>query len=92
MIPTERTASEVTVSISVRKGRCSMANKLDLYDANKLKDARKKINEVYEYNYIPSTPLCKKLGTILRKLDKVLETEFDEKKYELKGAGHGRTD
>lgn len=27
-----------------------MANKLDLYDANKLKDARKKINEMYEYN------------------------------------------
>lgn len=56
-----------------------MANKLDLYDTNKLKQARKLINEVYEYNWFPSTPLTKKLDTILRKLDSVIENEMDEK-------------
>ena len=56
-----------------------MANKLDLYDTNKLKQARKLINEVYEYNWFPSTPLTKKLDTILKKLDSVIENEIAEK-------------
>jgi len=56
-----------------------MANKLDLYDTNKLKEARKLINEVHEYNWLPSTPLTKKLNTILNKLDSVIETEIAEK-------------
>lgn len=56
-----------------------MANKLDLYDTNKLKEARKLINEVYEYNWCPSTPLTTKLDTIIRKLDSVIEKEMDEK-------------
>lgn len=56
-----------------------MANKLDLYDTNKLKQARKLINEVYEYNWFPSTPLTQKLDTILRKLDNVIENELAEK-------------
>lgn len=50
-----------------------MANKLDLYDTNRLKEARETINKVYEYNWFPSTPLTKKLGTILGKLDKIIE-------------------
>ena len=56
-----------------------MANKLDLYDTDKLKQARKLINEVHEYNWFPSTPLTKKLNTILNKLDSVIENEIAEK-------------
>ena len=56
-----------------------MANKLDLYDTNKLKEARKLINEVHEYNWFPSTPLTKKLDTILKKLDSVIENEIADK-------------
>ena len=50
-----------------------MTNKLDLYDTNRLKDAIEIIKKVYEYNWFPSTPLTKKLGTVLSKLDKILE-------------------
>lgn len=56
-----------------------MANKLGLYDANKLIEARKLINQVYEYSYFPSTPLTKKLETIIHKLDHILENEVEEK-------------
>ena len=56
-----------------------MANKLDLYDTNKLKEARKLISQVHEYNWFPSTRLTKKLETILKKLDNVIENEMDEK-------------
>lgn len=52
-----------------------MVNKLDEYDTNKLKDARKLIYQVYEYNWFPSSSLTKKLDTILRKLDNVIENE-----------------
>ena len=49
-----------------------MANKLDEYDVNKLKEAKKLIFEVYEYNYMPSTSLSKRLDTVLRKLDSII--------------------
>jgi hypothetical protein len=55
-----------------------MTNKLDLYDTNRLKEAIKIINKVYEYNYFPSTPLTKKLWTILGKLDKIIENYGEE--------------
>lgn len=52
-----------------------MANKLDEYDINKLKEAKRLILEVYEYNYISSTSLTKRLCTILRKIDSVINSE-----------------
>ena len=55
-----------------------MKNKLDLYDTNRLKEAREIINKVYEYNWFPSTSLTKKLSTILNKLDKVIEDYGEE--------------
>ena len=55
-----------------------MRNKLDLYDTNRLKEAREIIDKVYEYNWFPSTSLTKKLSTILSKLDKILEDHGEE--------------
>ena len=55
-----------------------MIIKLDLYDTNKLKEAREIINKVYEYNYMPSTSLTNKLDTIIRKLDNIIN-EYGEK-------------
>lgn len=55
-----------------------MNNKLDLYDTNRLKEAREIIKKVYEYNWFPSTSLTKKLGTILSKLDKIIESHGEE--------------
>lgn len=56
-----------------------MANKLDGYDTNKMKDVRKTINQVYEYNYKSKTdPLSKKLQTILRKIDNIIENDGKE--------------
>lgn len=55
-----------------------MKNELDLYDTHKLKEAREIINNVYEYNWFPSTSLTKKLGTILSKLDKIIESHGEE--------------
>lgn len=52
-----------------------MENKLDEYDINKLKEAKKLILEVYEYNYMPSTSLTKRLDTVLRKLDSIINSE-----------------
>lgn len=51
-----------------------MANKLDGYDTNKMKEVRKTINQVYEYNYKSKTdPLSKKLLILLKKIDKIIE-------------------
>ena len=55
-----------------------MANKLDLYDINKLEDARRIIYKVYEYNFKPSEPLSKKLETILKKIDSLIEENNKE--------------
>lgn len=52
-----------------------MENKLDEYDINKLKEAKKLILEVYEYNYMPSTSLTRRLDTVLRKLDSIINSE-----------------
>ena len=52
-----------------------MENKLDEYDINKLKEAKKLILEVYEYNYMPSTSLTKRLDTVLRKVDSIINSE-----------------
>ena len=52
-----------------------MIDKLEEYDINKLKKARKSVVEVYEYNYTPSSSIAKKLETIIRKLDKLIGEE-----------------
>lgn len=49
-----------------------MVNELDLYDTDKLREAKKLILEVYEYNYVRSSSLTKRLDTILRKIDDVI--------------------
>lgn len=49
-----------------------MNNKLDLYDTNRLKEAIKIVEKVYEYNYRPSSSLSNKLFTILSKLNKII--------------------
>ena len=67
---------EIQIKDSIKligKKMIDMTNKLDLYDTNKLKEAKEIINKVYEYNWFPSTSLTKKLGTILGKLDKIIE-------------------
>ena len=48
-------------------------NRLDEYDREKLRNARNIINEVADYNYIPSSSLSKRLDTILNKIDWLLE-------------------
>lgn len=56
-----------------------MNNKLDNFDTIKLNEARKVINEVYNYNFKSnSDPLCARLWTILVKIDHILE-EYGEK-------------
>ena len=55
-----------------------MKNKLDLYDTNKLKEAIKIIEKVYEYNYMPSSSLTKKLITILGKLNHIIKDYGEE--------------
>jgi hypothetical protein len=52
-------------------------NKLGRYDALKLQDAIQTITEVYEYNYIPSSSLTKKMETVLSKLEHILDTELE---------------
>ena len=47
-------------------------NTLDEYDVNKLKEAKRLVLEVYEYNYKPSDPLSNKLNTVLKKLDALI--------------------
>lgn len=57
-------------------------NKLDLYDTNRLKEAIKIIEKVYEYNYMPSSSLSNKLFTILSKLNKIINDYGEEDQYE----------
>lgn len=54
-------------------------NKLGEYDAKKLREAKKLIEEVAEYNYTSdSDSLCRKLNTIISKLDNILNNELQE--------------
>lgn len=48
-------------------------NTLDEYDVNKLKEAKRLVREVYEYNYKPSDPLSNKLNTVLKKLNTLID-------------------
>lgn len=57
-------------------------NKLDRYDTLKLIEARKIINDVQEYNNIISSPLYKKLSTVIEKIDSILNTELEPKLQE----------
>lgn len=54
--------------------------KLSEYDINKLDDAKKIIQSVYEYNY--GSPKCKthikRLETILKKLNELIELNRNE--------------
>lgn len=63
--------------------------KLDRYDAQKLIEARKKINGIAEYNYTSeSNPLYRKLCTIVNKIDRALKTELEpelKEEYDLLG-------
>lgn len=52
-----------------------MANHLDEFDLNKLKEAKKLILEVYESNYVRSSSLTKRLDTILNKIISVINSE-----------------
>lgn len=57
--------------------------KLDRYDAKRLIDTKKIINGIADYNYTSeSNPLYKKLMTIVKKIDKILETELEPKLQE----------
>lgn len=47
-------------------------NTLDEYDVNKLKEAKRLVLEVYEYNYKSSDPISNKLNTVLKKLDTLI--------------------
>ena len=57
-------------------------NKLGRYDALKIIEARKIINGVRDYNNVKSSPLYRKLSTIVGKLDAVLDTELEPKLQE----------
>ena len=57
-------------------------NKLDRYDTLKLIEARKIINAIRDYNNICSSPLYKKLNTIVKKIDSILDTELEPKLQE----------
>lgn len=64
-------------------------NKIDRYDAKKLLEAKKLIKEVAEYNYTSdSNPLCRKLNTVISKLDNILNNELEpelQEDYKLSG-------
>ena len=63
-------------------------NKLDRYDTLKLIEAKKIIDGIREYNNIYSSPLYKKLDTVVRKIDSILDTELEprlQKEYNLLG-------
>ena len=64
-------------------------NKIDRYDAQKLIKAQKLISEVADYNCISdSSPVCRKLNTIITKIDRLLETELEpelQEEYNLLG-------
>ena len=56
-----------------------MANTLDLYDINKLREARKIVYQVYEYNFKSRyDSLSQKLETILKKIDNLIEDNDKE--------------
>lgn len=55
-----------------------MANKLDEYDTNKLREALRLITEVAEYNFVPSSSLSKKLQTAVNKLQNIIDTEQEK--------------
>ena len=56
-----------------------MANFLDKYDTDKVKEARKLIFEVYNYNFVSATdPLGRKLETILKKMDNIIDNYGEE--------------
>lgn len=57
-------------------------NKLDRYDTLKLIEARKIINAIRDYNSSCSSPLYKKLNTIVKKIDSILDTELEPKLQE----------
>lgn len=53
-------------------------NKLDRYDVHKIIEIKKKVFEVMSYNYYSgSSPLEKKLSTIYKKLEHLLDTELE---------------
>ena len=63
-------------------------NKLGRYDALQLQKALDIIMGVYEYNYIPSSPLTKKTETVINKIENILATELEDylqKEYEKDG-------
>ena len=64
-------------------------NKIDRYDAQKLIKAQKIISEVAAYNYTSETsPVCRKLNTIIAKINRLLETELEpelQEEYNLLG-------
>ena len=63
--------------------------KLDRYDAKKLLETRKKLDEVRDYNYTSdSNPLYRKLSTVINKIDNILNTELEpelQEEYNLVG-------
>ena len=55
-------------------------NMIDQIDKEKLEEARQLIWEVQDYNYLSdSDPLFKKLGTIICKIDKIIEKHCKSK-------------
>ena len=49
-------------------------SRLDLYDTNRLQDARSTIKGIYEYNFKSrKDPLTAKLETLLKKIDHIIE-------------------
>ena len=63
-------------------------NKLDRYDTLKLIEARNIIRGIRDYNNIISSPLYKKLDTVVKKIDSILDTELEpelQEEYNLLG-------
>ena len=50
-----------------------MKEMLDNYDLVKLHEAKRLVNEVYQYNFTPSSQIAKKLDTVIRKLSQIIE-------------------
>ena len=65
----------MTIKNTILRGKV-MENKLDLYDKNKLKEARNLVRQVYEYNFKSRYDyLSSKLETILKKIDNLIEDD-----------------
>ena len=63
-------------------------NKLDRYDTLKLIETKKTIEGIRDYNNIVSSSLYKKLNTVIKKIDSILNTELEpelQKEYNLLG-------